>query len=268
MRPIIWRFIFLFISVLFIPFGALGVDAAMLNWTQSDGNPAGYKVYFGTSKSALSNYKDVGSLTTYNIDQLPLSENIQYFFSVSAYNAYGESAPCPPVGYTPGDTTPPLRPTELIALSTDDQTTPESSQDQMNSPLISNLYVGSGKAYSVQSSLANGRKAYIDRSYTYGNVPSSIQKAAYIMTANDDKNRTGWQFISFDVDRDVVVYVAHDDRVADKPDWMASFSDTGMILDTDVSMSLYKKSFSKGRITLGGNGYTQAGHSMYTIVVR
>jgi hypothetical protein len=267
MRRIIWRFIFLFISALFIPFGLLDVDAATLNWIPSDGNPAGYKVHYGARKSALSNHKDVGNVTTYNIDQLPLSENVQYFFSVSAYNAYGESEACTPVGYTPGDTTPPLRPTELIALSTGDQTAPGQSQNQTNSPLISGLYVKSGKAYSVQSGIANGRKAYIDRSYTYGNVPSSMQGATYIVTANDDKNWTGWQFISFDADRDVVVYVAHDDRVADKPDWMASFSDTGMEIETDFPMSLYKKRFPKGRITLGGNGNAPS-HSMYTILVK
>ncbi len=91
------------------------VNAATLNWTASTGNPTGYKVYYGTNANSPSNSKDVGNVTNYNIDQLPLSENVRYYFSVSAYNAEGESATCPPVAYTPGDSTPPVPPVGLKA---------------------------------------------------------------------------------------------------------------------------------------------------------
>lgn len=91
----------------------LAINAATLNWVDSSGNPAGYKIYYGTNVSTPSHSKDVGNVTRYNLDQLPLSENVQYYFCVSAYNAAGESAPCPPVSYTPGDTTPPSPPIGL-----------------------------------------------------------------------------------------------------------------------------------------------------------
>ena len=89
--------------------------AATLAWDPSSGTVDGYKVYYGTSSSAPSNSVEVGNTTQYSLDQLALAENTQYFFSVSAYNTAGESDPCPPVAYTPADTTPPLPPAGLVA---------------------------------------------------------------------------------------------------------------------------------------------------------
>jgi hypothetical protein len=100
---------------------AAGAYAATLHWDPSDGTVDGYKVYYSASKSSPSNSKDVGKVISYNLDKLPLSENVQYYFSVSAYNAAGESAPCPPVAYKPGDSTPPMVPTGLTALKVSSQ---------------------------------------------------------------------------------------------------------------------------------------------------
>jgi hypothetical protein len=52
----------------------------------------------------------VGNNTQYSIDGLPLVENTEYFFGVSAYNAAGESDLSETVGYTPADQTPPVPP--------------------------------------------------------------------------------------------------------------------------------------------------------------
>ena len=90
-------------------------SAATLEWNASSGTVDGYKVYYGTSSSNPSNTVDVGDTTQYNIDALPLSENTQYYFCVSAYNTAGESAPCAPVAFTPADTTPPTPPVGLTA---------------------------------------------------------------------------------------------------------------------------------------------------------
>lgn len=89
--------------------------AATLAWDSSSGTVDGYKVYYGTNASSPSKSVDVGNTTRYDIDKLPLSENTQYFFCVSAYNTAGESNPCPPVAYTPADTTPPAPPIGLMA---------------------------------------------------------------------------------------------------------------------------------------------------------
>jgi hypothetical protein len=89
--------------------------AASLQWDASSGTVDGYTVHYGTSSSNPSNSINVGNTTQYNIDALPLTENTQYYFCVSAYNTSGESAPCSPVAYTPADTTPPAPPVGLVA---------------------------------------------------------------------------------------------------------------------------------------------------------
>jgi hypothetical protein len=90
-------------------------SAATLLWNTGGGTVDGYTVHYGTNSSNPSNNLDVGNTTQYNIDSLPLSENTQYFFCVSAYNSAGASAPCAPVAYTPADATPPAPPVGLVA---------------------------------------------------------------------------------------------------------------------------------------------------------
>lgn len=89
-------------------------SAATLVWNSSSGTVDGYKVHYGTSSSNPSNSVDVGDTTQYSLESLPLSENTQYFFCISAYNTAGESAPCSPVAFTPADTTPPVPPVGLV----------------------------------------------------------------------------------------------------------------------------------------------------------
>lgn len=104
------------IMTLILVFAAISiVSAATLVWDSSSGTVDGYKVYYGTSASNPSSSVNVGNVTQYSIDALPLSENVQYFLSVSAFNTAGESAPCAPVAYSPADTTPPTPPVGLVA---------------------------------------------------------------------------------------------------------------------------------------------------------
>ena len=133
--------------------------------------------------------------------------------------------------------------------------------------VISNLTVYSGKAYEVvEDGLQIGSLAYIDRSYTFSEVPASLLGATYIKTANDDKGLTGSSFITFEVNQDVTVYVAHDNRIATKPSWMASFTDTGEdLVTTDTTLSIFAKDFSAGTVTLGGN--EGGGNSMYSVII-
>ena len=104
-----------FVTLLFFSAAVSLATAATLAWDSSSGTVDGYKVYYGTNASNPSKSIDVGNATQYDIDKLPLTENTQYFFCVSAYNTAGESNPCPPVAYTPADTTPPAPPIGLMA---------------------------------------------------------------------------------------------------------------------------------------------------------
>ena len=90
-------------------------NAKTLIWSASSGQVDGYKVYWSTRRDSLTNSRDVGNSTRYDIDRLPLSEGVTYYLRVSAYNAAGESPPCAPVVFTPGDNTPPAPPGGLVA---------------------------------------------------------------------------------------------------------------------------------------------------------
>ncbi|HXV75512.1 MAG TPA: DUF4185 domain-containing protein [Candidatus Polarisedimenticolaceae bacterium] len=134
---------------------------------------------------------------------------------------------------------------------------------------ISSISVASGEPYVVAQPLSNGSLAYIDRTFGYSNVPQFLLGAQYIRTANDDKQSQGSAFLSFQVNRAVKVYVAHDDRYGTKPSWLQSFLDTGIGISLDVSFTLFEQPFPAGTVTLGGNiepPETQ-GYSMYTVIV-
>ncbi|MCK4814400.1 hypothetical protein KA005_01410, partial [bacterium] len=126
------------------------------------------------------------------------------------------------------------------------------------------------KGYTVEyDSLSVGQLIYTDRTYTFTSVPASYQGETYIQTANDDKGSTGTSFLTFDVNKDCTVYVAHDDTITTKPSWLSTFTDTGENLvssDSSKTLSLYSKNFSTGTVTLGGNE-GGGSSSMYSVVV-
>ena len=71
---------------------------------------------------------------------------------------------------------------------------------------ISNLTVASGQPYVVPASgLQTGGTVYLDRAYTFTTVPTSVQGAAYIQTANNDKAATTAAFLRFTVNQPVSV---------------------------------------------------------------
>ena len=189
-------------------------------------------------------YRDgvkVGTSTGTSYSDAGLTAGTSYSYEVSAVNGVGlESERSLPASGTTHET------------------------DQL---VISNLTVGSGMDYEiVVNGLYNGALVYIDRSFTYSSVPDWLEGATYIKTANDDKGSSGSSFISFDVNQDVTVYVAHDDRISTKPAWLVPFIDTGYDLTTtDATLSIFEKDFSVDTITFGGNEGT--GYSMYTVTI-
>jgi hypothetical protein len=207
---------------------------------------AGYRLYQGTSQGTYGSFIDLGNITSYQPVNLQTDQT--YYFAVTAYDMYGnESLPSPEVNTS--------------SLSSFGGTGSASTLT------ISNLKVANGKSYVIASGLQTENLVYIDRTYTATTVPSSVQGARYIQTANDDKSATELAFLSFDVDQPVNVYVAHDSRITIKPDWLSTFINTGQDLKfsghTDP-FRLYAKSFPAGTITLGGN---TGGYSMYSVII-
>ncbi|MFQ5584571.1 MAG: T9SS type A sorting domain-containing protein, partial [Calditrichia bacterium] len=136
--------------------------------------------------------------------------------------------------------------------------------------IISNINVASGRNYIIENNLQIGEMAYIDRNYTYQNIPSSLNSNDYIRTANDDKLSQGIQFLSFDVNQPVTVYVCHDNRYELKPDWLMQFSNTQQsIYVGSAVMTVFGKDFPAGTITLGGNVHPQEteNNNMYTVII-
>ncbi|WP_342348079.1 FG-GAP-like repeat-containing protein [uncultured Nitrospira sp.] len=133
---------------------------------------------------------------------------------------------------------------------------------------ISNLTVASRQSYVVPpAALQVGATVYIDRSFTFTTVPASVEGAAFIRTANNDKAATNAGFLSFNVNQPVTVYVAHDVRITSKPSWLTTFTDTGKDLATsDATLHLFARAFPVGTITLGGNAGSDL--SMYSVIVQ
>ena len=129
---------------------------------------------------------------------------------------------------------------------------------------ITNLTVASGKAYEIVESIAEGDKRYIDRTFGLESV-DDLAGMHYIRTANDDKDETGDDFLSFDVSRPVTVYVAYR-HGSDLPPWLSSWSKTGDQVCGDGCSDVYEKDYDAGTVTLGGNKPGGAGN-MYVVFV-
>src|SRR6185312_13003834 len=121
--------------------------------------------------------------------------------------------------------------------------------------VVSSIAVATGKTYvAMQGMMAVGAKVYTDRTYkTMSPLPSIVQGATYIKTANDDKvaKPASTSFLSFTVDRAVTVYVAHDNRLA-VPKWLSTTftKAAASVVNTDFyakqTLSVYKRSFPQG----------------------
>ncbi|MBI2049589.1 LamG domain-containing protein [Candidatus Roizmanbacteria bacterium] len=137
---------------------------------------------------------------------------------------------------------------------------------------ITNIIVASGKIYTVgYNSLVSGALVYTDRTYTYTSyIPATLLGKTYIKTANNDKYDKKSDFLSFNVNRNVKVYVAYDARAKSLPTWLSSWTNENEFIGTtDVSHDLYSKTFPAGTIILGGNLAPEANgaESTYTVIV-
>lgn len=117
----------------------------------------------------------------------------------------------------------------------------------------------------VWDTLQAGKMMFIDRDYVLDAPSSTYAGLDYLRTAKNDSSSTGNSFISFTTDVVSTVYVAHHNAITTKPSWLSSWTDTG---DDYHNRSIYKKTFSAGNITLGGNTVDGANAgSMYFVMV-
>ena len=119
-----------------------------------------------------------------------------------------------------------------------------------------------------------GSLYYVDRTYTITSLTSWLDGLDMIMTANDDKYQTGSIWLSFNVNKDVMIYVAYDSTASSLPDWMTGWYATGLTVGTTdwdylKWLVVYSKQFKQGQIVLGANdGYSTGAESMYIVFVQ
>jgi hypothetical protein len=213
--------------------GTTGVAvSADLGWTAGSGATS-HNVYFGTSSPGTYRGNQAG--TTF--DPGTLANSTTYYWRIDEVNAGGTNTG-----------------------------TVWSFTTEAGFPLvISNLSPPTNAVSS--STLAVGQLIYTDRAFTFTGV-ASLGGRTYIETANNDKYSTASSYLTFTVNQDVTVYVAHDDVITSKPSWLSSFTDTGENFTTSngATYSLYRKDFNAGTVSLGGNA-GGASSSMYSVVV-
>lgn len=114
------------------------------------------------------------------------------------------------------------------------------------------------------------KRQYVDRWYKIGKFPSFLQGSKLIKTANDDKSSKGENYLTFNVNKDVSVFVAHWSSIKVTPKWLRdSFQRTDLIINSgEDDYILYKKDFSAGKVSLGGNIESEEeDHAMYSVII-
>jgi membrane-bound inhibitor of C-type lysozyme len=122
----------------------------------------------------------------------------------------------------------------------------------------------------VTTVCGNGLKGYMDRDYTFTQIPEALAGVAQIQTSNDDKTLTDGTFMQFELGGDATVYVGFDKHIETRPDWLLSgWTATGdQVVDSRSNVfQLYSKDFAEGRVILGGNGGT-VDDNMYHVFIK
>lgn len=139
---------------------------------------------------------------------------------------------------------------------------------------ITDIKAASGKAYDI-GIVDVGVKYYIDRGYSFGSLPDipkeilktqTLKGAQFIMTANDDKQSQGADFLTFTSDQPVRLWVCRDSRGdsikgGTAPKWLTDNFDRTEIQvpsNGDGNMGFFilykgKEDHRARKVTLGGN---------------
>jgi hypothetical protein len=114
-----------------------------------------------------------------------------------------------------------------------------------------------------------GDTYYIDRNYTLLDIPAALQNLLWLKTANEDRQISSTQFVSFTIKNTSTIYVAFDSEVASVPAWLSGWSKTDLTISTSDSapLTVYAKSFAAGSVQLGGNSGSSSGR-MYAVLVK
>ncbi len=141
--------------------------------------------------------------------------------------------------------------------------------------ILENLKGSTVAPYNKQNLIEVGDEYYVDESFTITSIPGglNLNNGIWIMTANSDSSNSSNNYLEFDVDRNVTVYVAYDDRATSIPNWLnnnfslVAGSQINVSQGGGNSLDLYSNSYSAGTITLGGNQATGASGALVNYIV-
>ena len=146
-----------------------------------------------------------------------------------------------------------------LAPAEPEQPTQPAETNALNGTLIKNLKISdteNATDWSIQSNFGTGCQIYGDRDITCSSSAALVDGAEYVRTACDSKLWTG-DLASFEAGKDMYVFVAVDQRVADSLTWLGVWTKTDSVLTSsnDVTFTLYQKQIKTGeKVTLGTNG--------------
>ncbi|MGH8591369.1 MAG: hypothetical protein ACREXX_19255 [Gammaproteobacteria bacterium] len=137
-------------------------------------------------------------------------------------------------------------------------------------------WVSTGKAYALGHAEVLNGSPYVDRTFTIASLSATLDGGTMIRTANDDKNVMAAAHLKFTLAQPAAVYVAYSGAATVRPAWLTGWTLTTEKFDlTDTGSNprkVYKKAFSAGQVSLGGNRASPAagpsGYSNYVVVVR
>lgn len=112
--------------------------------------------------------------------------------------------------------------------------------------------------WSVQQDFQPGDTVAGDRAYTFESIPGEVRGLEWIRSAVESRSAPDEDLVSFYTAADTDVYVAHDTRISEKPQWLRTgYEETGLFIDDDqpVRWELYRQTYSAGsQVVMGPNG--------------
>jgi tetratricopeptide (TPR) repeat protein len=133
------------------------------------------------------------------------------------------------------------------------QTNPEPQMAEPGAPPITRL---TPKHYRL-ATLEQGERPYVDRGFVFDSIPADYRDAQLVQTANDDKEEHGLN-VSLEFERPATLYVAYDQRIRKKIDWLSGFNSTGKVVvisagsDT-AAFDIYSRDVTPGLVSVGPN---------------
>jgi beta-galactosidase len=123
----------------------------------------------------------------------------------------------------------------------------------------------------VEIQVRNGAKVYVDRNYTFSDLPADLMGADWVQVADADQGYSAMDLIEMAVKGGTVVTIAHDESIA-PPGWLTrQFKATGhRIIVHDRRMALFQRTVDRdASLTLGSNADAAAPQTgaMYLVFV-